>query len=181
MQEASKEAWGSQSSPTYPTDRVLQPCAIPTAAQRHSSLRMWDSCLPAPLCSHCECACPSRWSVTLDPRSDLGPQPLCVLRTTDFWPLLPQDAEAFTLPTSFEEGKEKCPYDPARGFTGLIIGERALLPTLAPHPQACCLWDIDLVARTWYSCVLCALLYVTCLSCLAYPCPRWRPLHSHKV
>ncbi|KAM9052600.1 semaphorin-4G isoform 5-T5 [Megaptera novaeangliae] len=31
------------------------------------------------------------------------------------------DAEAFTLPTSFEEGKEKCPYDPARGFTGLII------------------------------------------------------------
>ncbi|XP_012294781.2 semaphorin-4G isoform X3 [Aotus nancymaae] len=32
-----------------------------------------------------------------------------------------QDAEAFTLPTSFEEGKEKCPYDPARGFTGLII------------------------------------------------------------
>lgn len=31
------------------------------------------------------------------------------------------DAEAFTLPASFEEGKEKCPYDPARGFTGLII------------------------------------------------------------
>ncbi|XP_043781008.1 semaphorin-4G [Cervus elaphus] len=31
------------------------------------------------------------------------------------------DAETFTLPTSFEEGKEKCPYDPARGFTGLII------------------------------------------------------------
>lgn len=31
------------------------------------------------------------------------------------------DAEAFILPTSFEEGKEKCPYDPARGFTGLII------------------------------------------------------------
>uniref|UniRef100_G3SX85 Sema domain-containing protein n=1 Tax=Loxodonta africana TaxID=9785 RepID=G3SX85_LOXAF len=31
------------------------------------------------------------------------------------------DAEAFTLPTSFEEGKEKCPYDPAHGFTGLII------------------------------------------------------------
>ncbi|XP_023571247.1 semaphorin-4G isoform X1 [Octodon degus] len=31
------------------------------------------------------------------------------------------DAEAFTLPSSFEEGKEKCPYDPARGFTGLVI------------------------------------------------------------
>ncbi|XP_006831532.1 PREDICTED: semaphorin-4G [Chrysochloris asiatica] len=31
------------------------------------------------------------------------------------------DSEAFTLPATFEEGKEKCPYDPARGFTGLII------------------------------------------------------------
>ncbi|XP_016283316.2 semaphorin-4G [Monodelphis domestica] len=31
------------------------------------------------------------------------------------------DSEAFTLPRSFEEGKEKCPYDPARGYTGLII------------------------------------------------------------
>ncbi|EHB18508.1 Semaphorin-4G [Heterocephalus glaber] len=31
------------------------------------------------------------------------------------------DAEAFTLPSSFEEGKERCPYDPARGFTGLVI------------------------------------------------------------
>lgn len=31
------------------------------------------------------------------------------------------DAEAFTLPASFEEGRERCPYDPARGFTGLII------------------------------------------------------------
>lgn len=38
--------------------------------------------------------------------------------------LVLQDAEAFILPTSFEEGKEKCPYDPARGFTGLIIGEQ---------------------------------------------------------
>nr|XP_045363348.1 semaphorin-4G isoform X2 [Camelus bactrianus] len=38
-------------------------------------------------------------------------QPLCAVI----------DAETFTLPTSFEEGKEKCPYDPARGFTGLII------------------------------------------------------------
>ncbi|XP_020822464.1 semaphorin-4G isoform X3 [Phascolarctos cinereus] len=32
-----------------------------------------------------------------------------------------QDSEAFALPPSFEEGKEKCPYDPARGYTGLIV------------------------------------------------------------
>lgn len=63
-------------------------------------------------------------------------------------PLFPQDAEAFTLPSSFEDGKEKCPYDPARGFTGLIIGERAFLPSPVPHPQACCLRDTDAIART---------------------------------
>ncbi|NWH76722.1 SEM4G protein, partial [Piaya cayana] len=31
------------------------------------------------------------------------------------------DADRFTLPSRFEEGKEKCPYDPARGYTGLIV------------------------------------------------------------
>ncbi|NXJ73539.1 SEM4G protein, partial [Trogon melanurus] len=31
------------------------------------------------------------------------------------------DANRFTLPSRFEEGKEKCPYDPARGYTGLIV------------------------------------------------------------
>ncbi|XP_042674512.1 semaphorin-4G [Centrocercus urophasianus] len=31
------------------------------------------------------------------------------------------DADKFTLPSRFEEGKEKCPYDPSRGYTGLIV------------------------------------------------------------
>ncbi|NXN09697.1 SEM4G protein, partial [Indicator maculatus] len=31
------------------------------------------------------------------------------------------DADRFVLPSHFEEGKEKCPYDPARGYTGLIV------------------------------------------------------------
>ncbi|NWU23855.1 SEM4G protein, partial [Dyaphorophyia castanea] len=31
------------------------------------------------------------------------------------------DASRFMLPSHFEEGKEKCPYDPARGYTGLIV------------------------------------------------------------
>ncbi|KAL2302863.1 hypothetical protein Nmel_010316 [Mimus melanotis] len=31
------------------------------------------------------------------------------------------DANRFMLPSRFEEGKEKCPYDPARGYTGLIV------------------------------------------------------------
>uniref|UniRef100_A0A8C3F6Y2 Semaphorin 4G n=1 Tax=Chrysemys picta bellii TaxID=8478 RepID=A0A8C3F6Y2_CHRPI len=31
------------------------------------------------------------------------------------------DADRFALPPHLEEGKEKCPYDPARGYTGLIV------------------------------------------------------------
>ncbi|XP_007424994.1 semaphorin-4G [Python bivittatus] len=31
------------------------------------------------------------------------------------------DTNKFTLPSHFEEGKEKCPYDPAHGYTGLIV------------------------------------------------------------
>lgn len=121
---------------------------------------------------------PGPWpqaGLTLDHKPCLSSRPLTS------GPMFPQDAEAFTLPTSFEEGKEKCPYDPARGFTGLIIGEQPLLPTPAPHPPACCPWDMDLVAMTCHPCVLCALLSVTCLSCLACVCCRWRPLHSHTV
>ncbi|NXA36270.1 SEM4G protein, partial [Eudromia elegans] len=45
------------------------------------------------------------------------------------------DAERFTLPSRFEEGKEKCPYDPARGYTGLIVGERRLARVPAPSPS----------------------------------------------
>lgn len=39
-------------------------------------------------------------------------------------PPVPQDADRFTLPARLEEGKEKCPYDPSRGYTGLIVGKR---------------------------------------------------------
>ncbi|XP_053548445.1 semaphorin-4G [Bombina bombina] len=31
------------------------------------------------------------------------------------------DVKTFILPSTFEDGKEKCPYDPARGYTSLII------------------------------------------------------------
>ncbi|KAG8135697.1 hypothetical protein E2320_008705 [Naja naja] len=31
------------------------------------------------------------------------------------------DINKFMLPSYFEEGKEKCPYDPAHGYTGLIV------------------------------------------------------------
>lgn len=35
-----------------------------------------------------------------------------------------QNADYFTLNTAApEDGKGKCPYDPAKGHTGLIVGE----------------------------------------------------------
>lgn len=33
-----------------------------------------------------------------------------------------QDAERFKFPSGVEEGRDRCPYDPAKGFTGLLIG-----------------------------------------------------------
>lgn len=92
----------------------------------------------------------------------LGFSPCLPSRPLTSGAMFPQDAEAFTLPASFEEGKEKCPYDPARGFTGLVIGERAL--PAPPVPPACGLWDMDLLARTHHPRRLCALWYVVCLT-----------------
>lgn len=34
-----------------------------------------------------------------------------------------KDAERFSFSSGFEEGRDRCPYDPAKGFTGLIIGK----------------------------------------------------------
>uniref|UniRef100_A0A3Q3F6Y1 Sema domain-containing protein n=1 Tax=Kryptolebias marmoratus TaxID=37003 RepID=A0A3Q3F6Y1_KRYMA len=33
------------------------------------------------------------------------------------------DAEKFSFSSGFEEGRDRCPYDPAKGYTGLLIGE----------------------------------------------------------
>uniref|UniRef100_A0A3Q2YY31 Semaphorin 4G n=1 Tax=Hippocampus comes TaxID=109280 RepID=A0A3Q2YY31_HIPCM len=33
------------------------------------------------------------------------------------------DSERFGLPASFEDGRDRCPYDPAKGYTGLLAGE----------------------------------------------------------
>lgn len=37
--------------------------------------------------------------------------------------MLFQDERDFKISSVFEEGREKCPYDPAKGYTGLIIGK----------------------------------------------------------
>lgn len=54
----------------------------------------------------------------------------------------------FTLERSeFEDGKGKCPYDPAKGHTGLLVGEccpiagwgsPGLVPTLGPRGLSVC-------------------------------------------
>lgn len=33
-----------------------------------------------------------------------------------------KDTEKFNFSAGFEEGRDRCPYDPAKGFTGLLIG-----------------------------------------------------------
>ncbi|KAG7492581.1 hypothetical protein MATL_G00015820 [Megalops atlanticus] len=47
---------------------------------------------------------------------------LYVCGTNAFRPLCAYiDVEHFRLSSGFEEGREKCPYDPAKGYTGLLI------------------------------------------------------------
>lgn len=37
-----------------------------------------------------------------------------------------QDVERFIF-VRFEEGKDKCPYDPAKGYTGFIVGKEYIM------------------------------------------------------
>ncbi|KAK5906247.1 hypothetical protein CgunFtcFv8_002130 [Champsocephalus gunnari] len=47
---------------------------------------------------------------------------LYVCGTNAFRPLCAyMDAERFNFTSGFEEGRERCPYDPAKGYTGLIV------------------------------------------------------------
>ncbi|KFW04339.1 Semaphorin-4G, partial [Eurypyga helias] len=75
---------------------VGRPCLAQTRARPRASL------------------CP-RWQPGAGRRG--GSVPSCLTQS----PLPLKDADGFTLPTHLEEGKEKCPYDPARGYTGLIV------------------------------------------------------------
>ncbi|XP_010741056.3 semaphorin-4G [Larimichthys crocea] len=47
---------------------------------------------------------------------------LYVCGTNAFRPLCAYvDAERFTFSSGFEEGRDRCPYDPAKGYTGLLV------------------------------------------------------------
>lgn len=49
-----------------------------------------------------------------------------------------KDAERFSFSSGFEEGRDRCPYDPAKGFTGLIIGKsKCNLFYSTNHPALC--------------------------------------------
>ncbi|KAM7370568.1 hypothetical protein PAMP_010100 [Pampus punctatissimus] len=48
---------------------------------------------------------------------------LYVCGTNAFRPLCAYvDAERFNFSSGFEEGRDRCPYDPAKGYTGLLVG-----------------------------------------------------------
>ena len=183
MEAVSKEAQGSQPSPTCPTDRVLQPRAIPTAPQCHSPLRVRDSRLPASLCSHCEyaCPCPDCWSLTLD-WSDLRQQPWPILRINDFWPFLhsPRMLRPSPCQPALRRGRRSVLMtQPVASQASSLVSMPSSPHRPLIHKHAVCGTWISLLGLATH--VLYVLFCVTCLSWLACPCLRWRPLHSYSV
>lgn len=78
--------------------------------------RVAQSC-PGPQKGHLE-RCPCAWGLSGWEGYDFVPptHPLT-------HPCAPQELSGFTLdPVAFEDGKGKCPYDPTKGHTGLIVG-----------------------------------------------------------
>lgn len=71
---------------------------------------------------------------------------------------LSQDMPTFTLQRGdLEDGKGKCPYDPAKGHTGLLVGEWTSSsskgvwspsPSGPAHPMYVCLTDGELYSAT---------------------------------
>uniref|UniRef100_A0A3B4UE93 Semaphorin 4G n=1 Tax=Seriola dumerili TaxID=41447 RepID=A0A3B4UE93_SERDU len=54
---------------------------------------------------------------------------LYVCGTNAFRPLCAYiDAERFSFSSGFEEGRDRCPYDPAKGYTGLLVGTLSKFP-----------------------------------------------------
>lgn len=91
---------------------------FPAAIQYVPPVRLWYLCLSAQVRLHCECCLPfSAPFLAL-------PWALGLAASHFIVSSLPQNMFTFTLERGeFEDGKGKCPYDPAKGHTGLLVGE----------------------------------------------------------
>lgn len=115
--------------PFFSPDGVFQLHPLPAAVQRVPPVRVWHLRLPAQvhLCGEC-CARPQ-------PSSRLHTRLLQHTLTASS-PL--QDMLTFTLERrEFEDGKGKCPYDPAKGHTGLLVGEWLTPLPAEVSPKTC--------------------------------------------
>ncbi|XP_010210261.1 PREDICTED: semaphorin-4G-like [Tinamus guttatus] len=96
----------------------LEPVRLPRVEGLESMCpepRGWGMALPPCGVSPTARTSKIHWEASPEKRLD------CLQKGKNNQPLSPQDADRFTLPSHFEEGKEKCPYDPSRGYTGLIV------------------------------------------------------------
>lgn len=96
---------------------MLQSRAIPGQIQRHSSVHLRDACLQTTLCLHSEMFTALILSVMLQRNYYCE----CFMFCYNISPCCCQDVARFTF-VRFEEGKEKCPYDPKKSYTGFMIG-----------------------------------------------------------
>lgn len=96
---------------------MLQSRAIPGQIQRHTSVHLRDACLQTTLCLHSEMFTALILSVILQRNYYCE----CFMFCYNISPCFCQDVARFTF-VRFEEGKEKCPYDPTKGYTGFMIG-----------------------------------------------------------
>lgn len=117
----------------FSADRVLQPHPLSAAIQWDSPVRLWNERLQTALCLYRKRSWVFLCQVKLWQELKWN-NLLCVLNLFFFY----KDAERFSFSSGFEEGRDRCPYDPAKGFTGLIIGKsKCNLLYSTNHPALC--------------------------------------------
>lgn len=115
-------------------DRVLQPHPLSAAIQWDSPVRLWNERLQTALCLYRK----RSWvfmSSKIVTRVEMKQLIMCSQSLFFFY----KDAERFSFSSGFEEGRDRCPYDPAKGFTGLIVGKSKCNWLYSTNHPALCL------------------------------------------
>ncbi|RLV62363.1 hypothetical protein DV515_00019393, partial [Chloebia gouldiae] len=119
--------------------RIIQGCPCPLKDHPGLSLSLLEGC-PCPwrIIQGCPCAQECHLQGAHVPGACLVPPPVP-----------PQELSGFTLdPVAFEDGKGKCPYDPTKGHTGLIVGSGGATRA-PPAPLNASLTDGELYSATF--------------------------------
>lgn len=117
----------------FSADRVLQPHPLSAAIQWDSPVRLWNERLQTALCLYRK----RSWVFYVKYNCDKNWNETTYYVFSIFF-FFYKDAERFSFSSGFEEGRDRCPYDPAKGFTGLIIGKsKCNLFYSTNHPALC--------------------------------------------